>query len=609
MLSTEPKDLLKYVNAGFSFMKQFLVKRKELIRSMAGPHYRADNDSTKTPENYAFSYKQFVHPQMLFGDPQCKFKSAHTTNDAYLADAMTVAVNRWSLETGLVEQLDAVVDDSFVGYGIVKIGLRQVGWYKGEGLSAVQGDFEQATNEPFVVRIDPRDFFCDPEGSAWTQKRFFGDRFERDLDDVKMDDTYDEAARNELIEKAREARSNVDPFDNQKYIAADEDRKRIVLYDIYLPEHGKIITIAELGSQEGESRNGVKLREEQWFGPDEGCYYILGLETVPGEPIPTSPLIAMWDEFLEINEHSRAGAKAAESFKRIGVFSPAAKEDAERIQKAKPGDMVPVADPNAVKDFEIGGASDKQLNFLQFLRNKFESQLGFTDAQRGKAGSNVTATAAQIAGQSADLRVQKMQDRLRRFIQKIYRGVAWYMWHADGIKPMQLAIEDPNTGEKQYGEMQFGQWNGGFVNGQWVPPNDPGNFTDYNLDVSPKTMTKQDDAIEIAQAQQDIELAMKVTQIFQNPGVVNWRALIDALGNARGERDYSSIFFSPMFAQQLGPGAPNTGMQMPQQQGMMGGMQQPPMTPQGMAQSVTSGATTGTAYPGMGAGMQGLQVA
>src|SRR4051812_43510873 len=80
--------------------------------------------------------------------------------------------------------------------------------------------------------------------------------------------------------------------------AIERQRKRVNLYELYLPEHGRIITLAETGPQP------VILRNEEYFGPDEGPYTLWGLTSVPGELLPLSPLVALWDEFLELQQHA-----------------------------------------------------------------------------------------------------------------------------------------------------------------------------------------------------------------------------------------------------------------------------------------------------------------
>ena len=131
---------------------------------------------------------------------------------------------------------------------------------------------------------------------------------------------------------------------------------------------------------------------------------------------------------------------------------------------------------------------------------------------------------------------------------------------------------DPVSGAKIPGTFIPGPWYGGYVNGQFVPPNDPGDWTDYNLDIDSKSMGRQDDALQQKRAQDEFALVQGLAQLF-GPQAINWRRVLNRYGQAMGERDYADIVLAPQFGAMLGPDLMQANTMMPRMQQMqMGGM-------------------------------------
>lgn len=605
MLSLEPKDLMAEIRAARAFIKPYLMKRAEMIQRSAGSNYREGSQTEMTPENYPFSYKEFVGPQLLFGLPQCQIRPVGNQALNLIAQGLKFGCNAWARETGYDVTADEVLDDAFYGWGVTKRGIERRGNYAGGGLSAVQGDFEARPNYPFCVRVDPRCFFFDARCKNLRKARIMGEWFERDLEDVQKDDRYDPEAVAKLTERDKEAREKeTDPFPTSEDLS-DADRKRIVLYEIYVPEHGCLITMAEQGPTDG-----LILRNEQFFGPDEGPYTVWGLSSVAGEPVPLSPLTALWDQFLELNEHRRAAAESAASHKKIGVASAAGSEDAKNIKNARPGEIVTVGDANSVKDFELGGVSDKQLEWIQFARDGLDRDLGYTNAQRGYVEGSATATESSIAQGNSDLRISKMSARIRRCITRDFRGVAWYLFHSSSMAPIQFTATDPATRQSMPALFIPGPWQGGFVQvptpeggfqTQYQPPQPvESDFTDYFLEIEGKSIEKQDDAILQKRAQDELQMISGLAQTLAAYGIgVNWPEVIDRYGRAFGESDFSKTVLlmgeqSPVMRPQFGTA------QIGQQQGALP-MQQPalpapsPATLPGLMNNATAGVRPGMA--------------
>jgi hypothetical protein len=592
MLSLDPVDLGKEIRNAKTFIRKYAEKRSQMIRRYAGAHYRTDlsngeQPETKAPEermpeNYLFAYQQFLGPQLVFGRPIVRVTAVRAVRDKPVAQGIEAAINHWSREGNFKAVLAAVRDDVFMGFGVTKCGIQPRGDYAGTGrggLAGVFGDFESVPNWPFCIRVDPRDFLIDPLAKELSKARYIGHCFERDLADVQADERYDAELVASMHEQETERETSTVAFP-ETHDDNDYDRKRVRLIELYLPEHGRILTLWDRSGQDV-----AILRNEPYWGPDEGPYTIWGLASVPGELLPISPTQALYDQIIELNAHARQAANSAAAHKKIGIYQVGAKEDAKRINDAKPGDMVAVKDPASVRDFELGGVSNLQMGQIEAMRMRLDRDLGFTDAQRGRADPKATATAAEIANASSDLRVSGMKDRFVDSTISVYRKIAWYFFNDDSIGQIEMSISSP-TGEPKEGVFIAGRMQGGaFVRNTYIPPPPPMDFTDLILEIDPRSLSAQNDALEQKRAVDTLMLIMQLAPIIPQVPWVNWRHLLDSYGQAFNLPDFSAAVLNDQFMPMVLPN-PYAPMQPQRMQGMpMGGMPplaQSPVTMPGM---------------------------
>lgn len=536
MIRTDLQSLLQEIRDAKKRLDPHLKKRQELIQHTAGRHYRnSEGFKQATPENLGYCYKSFVKPQLLFGRPAARVQAGSPIY-AETADALELACNYWAKEINFKAVADEVLDDAFVGFGLTLTGVCPDPSFHGQGLGAVYDNFEQVPNYPFCIRVDPRCAILDARAKSLDECRIIGHTYEQDHEDVTLDQRNDpEAAAS--TKPSGDERTDAGGRDTAAFANEgnrEGERRRITIHEVYLPEHKLLVAIAELGDG---AAAGVILRQEEFFGPDEGPFTLWGLDTVAGELVPLSPLVALWDSYLEVNAHAKAAARSAETHKKLGIFQPSAKEDADRIQRASSGDMVPVKDPASVRDFEIGGASVQQIQYLDVRTQRLEKAIGFGGAQQGVAGKQ-TATGESIANQNSDLRIDRMRDRVADSISSVYRKVAWYFFHDSSLGSFDLQAQNEQTGAMEPARLIAGPWDGGMVDGAYVPPEPQSDFTDYQFEIDASSMVKTDDALEQKRAQDEFAMCL---QLFQMGMPINWRRVIDRLGDKMGTRDLSSI--------------------------------------------------------------------
>lgn len=528
MLELTERKLMEEIRAAQEFMRPFAKKAAEIKRKLAGRHYRADApEDDPSPENYAYTFKQYVLPQILFGVPTANVKPTRSLEDEPVADGLELAVNSWAKQTDLKATLSQILDDCAVGFGVSKVGIEPCGDYAANASAGVSGDFEFRANFPFLERIEIRDFIIDPIAKKLSKARFVGHRFERDLADVITDQRYDRTQSALLSPIAREPNLDEDGFPDRKNSARAVDRKRVTLFELYLPEYRKIITIGETGAEAC-----VILRNEAFWGPDDGPYTVWGLDTVPGEIIPLSPVTAMWDQIEKTNVHAVDAADSAETHKNILAYRQSEKDDAEKIKTARNGDIVGLTNPEAVQTLTLGGVAKEQIDYTEIERARTDRLLGITDLQRGEAVSNTTATASEIASNASDIRLSRMKDRIKDCAVHAFRKVLWYFHEDDTIQPMNMVQTDPITGVQRGATFFPGNPEGAYVNNTWIEAPPSTDVNDFNLDIDPQTMQKEDDAIVQRRAQDRVTIIAEIAPLIAQTPYINWRAVIEDWGKA-----------------------------------------------------------------------------
>lgn len=540
MLDLSPQNLIREIRDSQANRDKYLDIVVQLRRRYAGAYYHTGMKAENaTPENYPFAYIAFVLPQIFFQMPSSRFEATRSLADQPTADGMTAAMNYWTLEAEAEDPTEHCVIDALFGFGVMLTTVEGYGDHGGRGLSFALGDSQQRAMWPAIKRLSPKNVLWDPLADAETTSRFMGHTFERDLDDVQaqaeQDDTWIPEAVAELLEKEQ------CPEDDDKEAfprglgERTAKRKVVKLHQLYIPEAGRLITLAESSS----NGDGLIVRDQEYFGPDEGPYTLFGVYRIPDQFVPLSVLVATFEQFLEVQTHAMKAADDAAAHKKVAVGKADAGKDAEIVKEAKNGDFLKLQNPDSVKDLEIGGASQDQLGYLGVTRERLDRVMGFSDAQRGEANSD-TATANNLAQQNSDKRIGYMRKQIRKCVHRVLRKVAWYFWNLDAIR-MRFVTTDARTGEPIEGTFVGGRWPGGYVDTPqgpvYQPPENPDTeFTDVALRIDEESMDKQDDPVYQKRAQDQLELAMNL----QKMGIpVNWRFAVDDYGRAFNKVDYS----------------------------------------------------------------------
>jgi hypothetical protein len=237
--------------------------------------------------------------------------------------------------------------------------------------------------------------------------------------------------------------------------------------------------------------------------------------------------------------------------------------------------MILLSDPSSVVDMEIGGMSPQQSEVLSLLRERLDRNLGFSDAQRGKANSN-TATANSLAQSNSDLRTGFILSCLTDCAEEDLAAVGWFFYNKDQIVA-DMAIENRQTGQQESVTFYGGRPDPGELDqligaGMVDPAAAHGvdrEWTDYHLRIQVESMTKVADPIRQKRAQDEMTMAFQFSTLLvqaygpQAPLIgINWKRLWRRYGQAFNDPNYEAVVFTSAFDQMVMPDPLTGGMPM-----------------------------------------------
>jgi hypothetical protein len=596
LIALDPAGLVLEIEAAKKLRAEHLKNTVELVRRYVGNYYRTRQRGKPVPENMIFSYIAGTLPKIIFDNPEVSVSAKQVITAKPVARAMREALNAWIKEVDLRQELEAVALDMLLGFGVMMHGIEARGDFAADPEWGVQERMHLQALVPFLIRVEPSSFFMDSQAKSFHQCRILGREFQRDLEDMQQDPRYDQDTVGRLTAEGSE-----DPRNRgQQNFPNTRDghlRKRVTLYEVYLPEHRKIATIAMNSAGEG-----LWVRPPSPYrGPNDGPYVLFGVYGVPDCPYPLSPIAAMAEQFMELNAHASAAASEAATHKKLVIVNSNNPTMKAEVHAAPSGSVVAIPNFSAqdLANVELGGTSETRLKYLMLLKDRCDRVIGASDAQRGKA-AGVTATEAQIADANGDAREDFINLKYRDGVKRSLRGVGWYMFYDPSVV-MPVSVEDPQSGQQSEGV---------FLGGM-QPGQEEMSWPDFFLEIEPHSMKRVDPAVQQQQATAMIGIAVQIAPMIVQFPFINWRSILDDLGEANNIPDYANRILNQQGLAMIQAGTAFGMLPGMPQQGVENGM--PPAQPPGMNPGLMqpggmfprAGASQGMP-PGLpGPGMQG----
>ena len=558
MIPLDAKVLLQEVDAAEKVRKKHLKNAAVMVKRFVGNYYREDLRGKPVPENLVFSFIAQVLPQLIFDNPQVTCSAKRAVSHKPIADFMRQALNGWIKEVQLRDELEAACVDMLFGYGVMKVGLEARGDFAADPQRGVMEKFTMDALRPYAVRVDPECFLMDSQARDLASARILGHEFARDLDDLRGDDRYDQEAVGRLTAEMDADRRGAAPIGPAK--DGSDLRRRVKLYELYLPEHGEICTLALNPSGEGDFIR----KPRKYVGHDRGPYVVFGVYAVPNSPYPLSPIAAMYEQFAELNAHASAAAREAAAHKRFTIVNSHNKEAKAGILAVESGGVLALPNFSASEAMavEIGGTSQHRLDYIERMRDRVDRVSGMSDSARGRT-SGGTATEASIANDSHDTRIEYVHLKYAESAKRVLENVGWHLYYDPAVV---MPVSDRN---EQTGEATEGLFLGGVQEGQ-----EDADWLDFFLDIEPFSMRRIDPVVQAQQAMQVYQTAMQIAPLIAQFPWMNWRSILDGIGEANQLPDFAARVLSDAGMQMISGGV--AGLGMPGQLAGLDGRTPPP---------------------------------
>ena len=467
-------------------MQPFREKRLEAIKQYVGGNYGEYGPYDRVPINLMEMALSIYKRQVAARAPQVTVTSQNPKAKP-VAENFQIALNLLLKEINFEETLQRWVIDAMFAMGIVKVGISP------EASSDIMG-FTHDTGQPFVDNVDLDDFVFDVSAKRWDQIQYCGNRYCLPYEavmDLKMFDKDADLQPSQYTPMTNEGGDErVQTLTTQGSSYGDEMYMPMIeLWDIWLPYQNLLVTLP------ADVDGGVRLTETQrvveWYGPDNGPYYRLGFNDVPGNIFPTAPAMQLIDLHDLSNRVFRKLGRQAERQKTLTIVGAGAEEDGRRIGSADDGDIIRSDRPEATREVDFGGVDQSSLAFMVQLRQMFSYLGGNLDTMGGLARASDTVGQEQLISQSASTKIADMQAAVSTAVGKVVTALAKYLYH-DPVANPRIYKTIPDTDVT--------------IQADFSPSMRKIDFVDYEIDIAPYSM----------QSRSPAERVQTVSQVVSN---------------------------------------------------------------------------------------------
>ena len=426
------QTLQKSAINGFRRLQNFRAARLMFIKAYVGQYYDRDHGTLgREPLNMAFTAIRALVPNLITRNPKNVVGSDYLMYRSY-GELLALALDYLSKKLDLPEILQRGLVDAIFTIGIYKVGLMS------SGSLVYFGDEGVDPGQLYVDTVDFDDFTFDPATSQLEKSSFIGERIRVERDEILASDLYDNAVIERLpssLDMELNYRKNVRNLSDGQLNRLNTDKLHdyIDLLELWLPGPNVIVTVPFKSST-----NSKFLREETYYGPDDGPYTFLTLTPpVPDNPLPVQ-LAGVWHDLHIIgNRIAKKAMDQAEAQKDILGYGPDSADDAQEIVDSKNLEAVKMRDPSGAKMFSFAGQNPLNLQMSAQMAQWFDQFSGNTSMLAGTKVETKVATVANIMSQNAATGVTYMKDRVYGATKEILRKCAWYL-HTDPLIQMPL---------------------------------------------------------------------------------------------------------------------------------------------------------------------------
>lgn len=424
-------------------LRYYRAQRREMVRQYVGSHYSEDGAREQVPVNLLSMYVSVVSRSLIAKNPRVLL-STFKREYKPVVSAMQSWANSEIERTNLANTLQRVVLDALFSVGICKVALASpadsaaMAWNLPAGL-------------PFAERVDLDDFVYDVHARDFSEVSFIGHSYRVPLEVIRDSKIYGkgrkdlQATTDPIYDEFGEERVNV--IGRGTYTGNSEEfEDHIDLWEVYLPRHRLVLTLADdyLTGGTGTGNGGVEeaLRYQRWLGPDSGPYHILGYGFVPGSAMPKGPMQDLMDMHMIANKLFRKLERQAERQKDLLIVVGGADADGNRVQQANDGDIIRNDNPDRLKAVSHGGPNQQNFAFFQVVKQLFSWLSGGLEIMGGMGPQSKTASQDEMLNENSHAGIEDLQDRTVQYTSKVASALCWY-WHHDPFRVMKTVATIP----------------------------------------------------------------------------------------------------------------------------------------------------------------------
>ena len=541
---TQRHRLLRAVKKSREAMEPFRKVREEMIRDYCGSWYSEDNArSPKTLINLINQTARIYAVALAAENPAVLVSTPRAENVPF-ARLFEHNLNALIEDMNLDKTFRRIVLDAFFGIGCGVVIMRDSGT-EFHGMLESEEDVWFDPGEPWFNRVSMDDLILDMAVKELSKMRYCGHQYRADFEKVKSERGYnqDVTARlkpspknsNSTTSRAEEISTGVECED-------DELKPMIWLQNIWIAENRSVATMAV------DQPDLPPLIEQDWTGEQSGPYKFLSLGVVPDNVMPAPPAINLKGMHDLQNRLHRRMEKDSDAHRVVNAYPPGAEDDAETLRTAKRNTWKQVAEPERIKQVEVGGVDQRDMALATFIQDEYDRMAGNLRAMGGLGSQAPTKGQEElihgaVSRNEADLRMAVVS-----FAAEAVLDLGRLMWE-DEFLEIESSMPVGNSGIE--------------VSANWVPGVRDGNFEDYRFRVEPYSMVFKTPDQKLDELYETLQQLAPLWPMFQAAGaVLDAEAIVKEIARLKNRPEFERFITFAHRADMLG-GDQNTIRQSP----------------------------------------------
>ncbi len=421
--------------------KALLSVYKDQLNAYHSPYFdsMAGGGAEEAPENIYFEYLALMLPRLAFASPTVTVESNRMGPFEMIAKGQKHAVNRWAKDVRYQRLMAESCADFLFNFSVLHVSMVEN--------PLLGGDQDQLNPLwPEVNRISQRKYFCDASAEGPDKKRFEGHDTYLDKEDliaIAREEGEKEGWYLDVIEGLAEGEA-----EETEYREGAPVRNQVMVTEVWVagytedgwpgPKkgyHGGVFVYGSSPDSEGEYMELIK-KPAPFYGPVHGPYHVEFGYPVPDKPIGVSTLTANQGQIEQMNKYARAVDRGAEDFKNFVVVDSTDPNFPDKVKNIDHHGVLALAgmDKNKIAQVSVGGVSPEQIALRNDKKASVDRLVGISEAMRGVAAGNATATESNLAGQGSNVRTAWQQSRFVGLHESALTAVSWYIYHSKRFK-------------------------------------------------------------------------------------------------------------------------------------------------------------------------------